>query len=928
MVCEKEGDEMKRLFKPMSVCLGVAIPIFLLAIYWLLGVKNVGDERIFTTTGMVLIFISGGIVLWGYSKREKDELSKTECMILMGLSLALGIGMIGMLAYGASLLIRDDQDFIVICVNIGALAVINLISCVAFSYSIKEERKLGKYIIGVVGLPFIIYFGLNIVDQIGNELLVIVFVIGGFYSLLLLILQVMFILKRDKGICFFPRELESRKVKTQYWVSTFLVLIVLPYLGLVVNNIGRFNTGGIVGDFSHPIFWVMPLINGLAFMVILPQSLTLRKIVFYIRCVGCTFILYFFVSFIPLMPFGVIGIILYGLGLLAFIPTLAIIWEVCYIAREAKSLFGIGHKRSSIALLVVGLLTLPILFAGKIGLDRQNFNTAIRYVNGKEMKAHVYKEQLAESLDIIERASSISNRDFIVDGRNTPILSYLYIQSLTKGNYIDENTFIRMKALFFNENEGIVNEEENTLSPGSFVVQLKDVSVSTTYDEKQDIYRSWIDLTLENTSDTDRREYAAAISLPDNAYVSDYYLVVGEEKKKGILADKRAATSIYQEIVRRSLDPGLLKYLNDETLELRVFPFGSEEIRQTGFEVIHTGATTLTIGDYTLELKAASEPIKEDYGVIKAEGVTILSADYIKTLPKESSLLPRYYFLIDGSKDSDREALAQRVQNYMEEQSLQEAEVWVVEEGILSKGIENITTAQLGDGGYNLNGALQQILREEKEGYYPVVIAVVSNFSQILKPYQLGGLAQKYPQSSYYYELNEDLSLRPHVLSRGAITYTENTKTPLLMDVRSYEGKPVLNAGKKQFIYTGPLNAFQSTQNAYKDGCLLEAMSYHEGSLNQEKLLQVVKGSFATRLLTQQTAFIVVETKEQEEQLFVLQEEYLSGNAHNSAATTVNMSEPSLILCAIMLLAYGGIMESKGDCPGNAQKKMRVRKAY
>ena len=54
---------MKRLFKPLSVCLGIAIPILLLGLYWLMGVKNLEGETTFTTTGIVLMSISGGIVL-------------------------------------------------------------------------------------------------------------------------------------------------------------------------------------------------------------------------------------------------------------------------------------------------------------------------------------------------------------------------------------------------------------------------------------------------------------------------------------------------------------------------------------------------------------------------------------------------------------------------------------------------------------------------------------------------------------------------------------------------------------------------------------------------------------------------------------------------------------------------------------------------
>ena len=124
---------MKRLFKPLSVCLGIAIPILLLGLYWLMGVKNLEGGTTFTTTGIVLMSISGGIALWGYMRRKEEELSKIEFVILMGLSLVLGMGMMGVLmGWGAST-VGDNQVFTAACINIAVVAIINLISCIAFS---------------------------------------------------------------------------------------------------------------------------------------------------------------------------------------------------------------------------------------------------------------------------------------------------------------------------------------------------------------------------------------------------------------------------------------------------------------------------------------------------------------------------------------------------------------------------------------------------------------------------------------------------------------------------------------------------------------------------------------------------------------------------------------------------------------------------
>jgi Ca-activated chloride channel family protein len=60
--------------------------------------------------------------------------------------------------------------------------------------------------------------------------------------------------------------------------------------------------------------------------------------------------------------------------------------------------------------------------------------------------------------------------------------------------------------------------------------------------------------------------------LPKGAALSEFYLWINGKKTKGEMLEKQKATEIYEGIVRRLQDPGLLEYIDSDVFRARVFP--------------------------------------------------------------------------------------------------------------------------------------------------------------------------------------------------------------------------------------------------------------------------------------------------------------------------------------------------------------------
>jgi Ca-activated chloride channel family protein len=77
--------------------------------------------------------------------------------------------------------------------------------------------------------------------------------------------------------------------------------------------------------------------------------------------------------------------------------------------------------------------------------------------------------------------------------------------------------------------------------------------------------------------------------VPEGATVSDFAMFIGNERVKGEILDSREARRIYEDIVRRMRDPGLLEYMGRNLFRARVYPIparGEKRVQISYTEVL------------------------------------------------------------------------------------------------------------------------------------------------------------------------------------------------------------------------------------------------------------------------------------------------------------------------------------------------------
>ena len=77
--------------------------------------------------------------------------------------------------------------------------------------------------------------------------------------------------------------------------------------------------------------------------------------------------------------------------------------------------------------------------------------------------------------------------------------------------------------------------------------------------------------------------------VPEGASVSDFAMYIGNERVRGEILDSREARRIYEDIVRRMRDPGLLEYMGRNLFRARVYPIpanGEKRVQISYTEVL------------------------------------------------------------------------------------------------------------------------------------------------------------------------------------------------------------------------------------------------------------------------------------------------------------------------------------------------------
>jgi Ca-activated chloride channel family protein len=164
---------------------------------------------------------------------------------------------------------------------------------------------------------------------------------------------------------------------------------------------------------------------------------------------------------------------------------------------------------------------------------------------------------------------------------------------------------------------GLLVPSDASLSPLSIKYHRAEVKITDR------VAVTHVDQVFINHTDRDL-EATYLFPLPKGATVSDFYLYMNGKRTKGEILEKDRARNIYEGIVRRMRDPGLLEYMGNDLFQCRVYPVprrGEQriEIEFTQVMPFEGGvvkyvypmrtdqASAKTLQDFTVSVKIASK---------------------------------------------------------------------------------------------------------------------------------------------------------------------------------------------------------------------------------------------------------------------------------------------------------------------------------
>jgi Ca-activated chloride channel homolog len=144
------------------------------------------------------------------------------------------------------------------------------------------------------------------------------------------------------------------------------------------------------------------------------------------------------------------------------------------------------------------------------------------------------------------------------------------------------------------------------------VLNIKSVKITTKINSQ--IATTKVEQVFENETPY-RLEGSYFFPIPESATLSDFAIYDGEKRMSGEVMEKGKARQIYNEIVRRQIDPGLLEYVGKDLFQASVFPIeprSTKKIELTYTQVLKAEGGTVS---YRYELGSGRrmqlQPIRE-----------------------------------------------------------------------------------------------------------------------------------------------------------------------------------------------------------------------------------------------------------------------------------------------------------------------------
>lgn len=764
---------------------------------------------------------------------------------------------------------------------------------------------------------------------------------------------------------FFQRKSNPNSVK----ILEFLFAAIFPLIGLSLS----YSMDNPFGNFQSLWFFGLAIFTGV--VLVLPsanlQSYKARFLHFILKAFVFPYTVYFLIVFMPFTPLSVILVIAIGTGLLMLTPLILFLIHSKQLYQDYDYLTKNYSSSFLFTSFLIAVLIIPVGFSINTYYDRIQLHKGLDYLYSSdydENKSVPNPNSISTTLHHIENFKVRRNRDWFSRGNDgIPLLDSFYKWLVLDNMTLSESKINLLNNVFVGEDmpkptntwrfwQGQIDQDRNfETGKGDNTVKIDSTTITSVFDEKQNAWRTQVDLVLHNAENGfGQREYATFFDLPEGAFISNYYLYVGEEKVEALLAEKKTALWVYRQIVNTRKDPGILYYNDKGKIGFRVFPFVRNEYRKTGFEILHAepfelqldDSTTVFLGekntanyiDINLSSNMNAAPTRVDLGenneavkanqTLKTSNPNYISSKELEDL-KTITRKPYYHFILDNSKYGGigKEKYIERIENFVSKNPLQndlESKYTVVDFEVneLSSNWKEEYLSQNNKGGFFLEKAVKKIWLEnylqnltsenfDKSVSQPIIVVVSDELEDGVWTGSLHEWKKYIPEGFEFYQLasNNRIMLQSfehfRMLGEPVNEILLNEVKQIIRNNEAYflpvstKGGfmlPITEFEKKEEITSADIEEFEKMpkySQALSLQNLNETMALYPTQAEKRWLEQVQK-SFTARILTPVTTFMVLETEAQRNALLKKQEEVLSGKRLLDLTEARRSSEPSL----------------------------------
>lgn len=778
--------------------------------------------------------------------------------------------------------------------------------------SVDDKKAWHNFAVAIL-IPISFYiFGTLIPHLFGglfdfDYIYAIIFICGTLFFLMLLVRGIYILLMQRKTG---PKSLLAVKV---------IIGIILPLTGLYVNEYIFPNT---FGDFSSIWFYILALINGILLCIPSPQNGKSHFALFIGRAICYSFTFYFFIVFLPFLPLSLIAIIAFGTGFLMLTPLALFVVHTTQIFKDMKLLKLKINPMLLNIVCIISFYVLPVALTISYSFDKRTLNETLDYLYSPDYD----KDYKLDKASIQRTLSNIEERrGQSILYTTTPYLGNFYRWLVLDNLNLSAEKKATIKNVFWGETppvpiykrsaaENLATDSQNNN------IQRKDIYISdikhtSTYDENQQVWISWIDLSLHNsTSNSWNTEYETKFELPEGCWISDYYLDVEGVRKKGLLADKKAATWIYNEIKSINKDPGILRYTYGNMIDFRVFPFQADETRYTGIKLMHKEPVNITIDNNQIDLGG------ENNGIDK-----IISNKHVAYIPPSEKVdLPLakrkpYFHFIVNINDSNKNVLINQMEKLINSNFIEGENAKISYTGtyVQTANLDTDWQQQLkertDEGGFVWGRALRKAIFDNyinpSHEYFPIFVVLGNNSTKSLLKENFDDFEFAYPDYQHFYTMSNDTLFANTLFGDlshfrvNQIIETAYTRTFQFEDgYKAYlpddpEPAIVLNPNPNEWDNDVKHKDWLTALNQ-QGSWLFQILYPHKAKNNW---VELVKSSFRSGVMTPLTSYIVLENEAQEALLKKKQEDILAGNKNLDLEDEIRMSEPDLYILLLLL---------------------------